>query len=152
MAERPFLTGYEPKQLAEYKDHQLLTEDEHFSEHQDLAEHVNSEPSRNRSSGSESQKQMLHLSHPHQEVEVRREKGVRGRSPCGKINRLPCKYFLKGTCTKLSESIGILPNVILKCQNRAVNSAKSARVRTGRLRNNQIKSRRRVVTKVQWLL
>ena len=38
---------------------------------------------------------------------------------------------------------GILPNVSFISQNRAVNSAKSARFRTGRSRNNQIKSRRK---------
>ena len=29
-----------------------------------------------------------------------RKRNVRGRSQSGKFNRLPCKYFLKGTCTK----------------------------------------------------
>ena len=42
---------------------------------------------------------------------------------------------------------GILPNVDFTSQNRVGNSAISARFRTGRLRNNQIKNQRRVVTK-----
>ena len=41
-------------------------------------------------------------------------------------------------------------NISFIGQNLALNSAKSARFRTGRLRNNQINCRRRVVTKVQW--
>ena len=32
---------------------------------------------------------------------VSRKRNLRGRSPSGKINRLPCRDFLKGTCTKL---------------------------------------------------
>ena len=31
----------------------------------------------------------------------RRKRSFRGRSPCGKTNRQPCKNFLKGPCTKL---------------------------------------------------
>ena len=29
-----------------------------------------------------------------------RKRSLRGRSPCGKTNRQPCKNFLKGICTK----------------------------------------------------
>ena len=29
-----------------------------------------------------------------------RKRNVRGRGQSGKFNRQPCKYFLKGTCTK----------------------------------------------------
>ena len=72
-------------------------------------------------------------------------------SPSGKTNRLPCKNFLKGTCTSFLVTFGILPNVNSTSLNRGVNSAQSARFRTGRLRNNQIKGRRRMVRKVQWL-
>ena len=35
----PSFTGYEPKQLAECKDHQIFTEDKQLAEYQDLAEH-----------------------------------------------------------------------------------------------------------------
>ena len=58
-------------------------------------------------------------------------------------NRQPCKDFLKGICTKLPCDNWHPP----ESQNRVVHSAISARFRTGRLRNNQIKSRKRVVTK-----
>ena len=49
-------------------------------------------------------------------------------------------------------SVGILPNVNSTNKNRDVSSAQSARSRTGRLKNNQTKSRKRVMTKVQLLL
>ena len=41
MAEPPSITGHEPKQLAEHKDHGHLTEDNQIVEYQDLAEHDN---------------------------------------------------------------------------------------------------------------
>ena len=83
-------------------------------------------------------------------VEVRREKrSLRGRSLSGKTNRQPCKNLLKGTCAELPCDYWHPPNVSLKSQNRVVNSAKSIHFRTGMLRNNQIKGRRRVVTKVK---
>ena len=44
-------------------------------------------------------KAALHpLRHQHQEASIQRS--LRGRSQSGKFNRPPCKYFLKGTCTK----------------------------------------------------
>ena len=51
-----------------------------------------------------------------------------------------------------SVSIGILPNVNSIKINRDVNSAQSAHSRTGGLKNNRTKCRKRVVTKVQLLL
>ena len=84
---------------------------------------------------------------PTQRVRSASRKGIlRGRSPSGKSNRQPCKDFLKGICTKLPCDNWHPP----ESQNRVVHSAISARFRTGRLRNNQIKSRKRVVTKMQW--
>ena len=91
-----------------------------------------------------------HLSHQHQEVKVRREKGaseagIRLGRPMTAVQKLtfrkqlaPC-YFL---------TIGILLNVNSFNQHRDVNSAQSVLSRTGRLRNNQAKGRRRVVTTV----
>ena len=49
-------------------------------------------------------------------------------------------------------SIGILPNVNSMSLNRVVNSAQIACFRSGRLKNNQTKSRRRMKAKVQLLL
>ena len=68
-------------------------------------------------------------------------------SPSVKSNWQPCKDFLKGICTKLPCDNWHPP----ESQNRVVHSATSGRFRTGRVRNNQIKRRKRVVTKMQWL-
>ena len=46
--------------------------------------------------------------------------------------------------------IDILPNVYFTHQNRDAHSVKSGRLRTGRLKINPAKNRRRMVTKVQW--
>ena len=93
------------------------------------------------------------LSHQHQEVEVRREKrSLRGRSQSGKSNRQPCKTSCKVLALNYPVTIGILPNVNSISLKRDGSSAQSAHFRTGRLRNNPTKGRRRVVTKVQLLL
>ena len=81
-----------------------------------------------------------------------RKRNLRGRSPSGKSQstsraETSCKVFAQINVV----TVGILPNVNFISQNRVLNSAISARFRTGRLRNNQIKSRKRVVTKVPWL-
>ena len=65
---------------------------------------------------------------------VSRKRKARGRSQSEKFNRPPCKYFLKG-------GIGILQNVNSTKLNRNVSSAQRAHSRTGRLKNNQTKSR-----------
>ena len=63
------------------------------------------------------------------------------------------KYFLKGTfAPNHLVSIDIVPNVSSIQRNRDVSSALSAHFRTGRLKNNQTKSRRRMKAKVQLLL
>ena len=80
---------------------------------------------------------------------VSRKKNLRGRSPSGKFDRQPCKNFFKGNCSNHIVTNGILPNVNSINLNRVVNSVISARLHTGRLRDNPAKSRRRVVTKVQ---
>ena len=68
-----------------------------------------------------------------------------------KCNRPPCKYFMKGTCTKSSCEYWHPPNVRSIKRNRDVRSALSAHSCTGRFTNNQAKSRKRVKTKVQLL-
>ena len=94
----------------------------------------------------------LHLlSHQHKEVEVRREKepsevGVHLGGPIDSRAKTSWKVFALNYLV----TIGIFPNVSLISQNLDANSAMSARCRTGRLSNNQIKSGRRVVTKMQW--
>ena len=77
---------------------------------------------------------------------VLRRRNARGRSQSEKFNRPPCKHFVKGTCSKS------LPNVNSVKRNRDESSAQSAHSRTGGLKNNQTKSRKRVMTKVQLLL
>ena len=69
-----------------------------------------------------------------------RKRILRGRSPSGKFNRQPCKDFLKGICAKWLCDNWHPP----ESQNRVVHSAISGRFRTGRVRNNQIKRRKRV--------
>ena len=67
---------------------------------------------------------------------------TRGRSVSRKMpeaeasNRPSCKYFLKGSCTNSPCEISL---------NRDVNSAQSAHSRTVRLKNNQTKSRKKVI-------
>ena len=90
------------------------------------------------------------LSHQHQEVEVRREKGaseagVRLRRPIGSRAETSSKVLALNYLV----TTDILPNVNCISLNGSVNSAQSAHFHTGRLRNNQIKGRRRVVTKIQ---
>ena len=72
-----------------------------------------------------------------------KKRSHRGRGQSGKSNRQPCKNFLKKVLAlNHLVSIGILPNVISISQNRVVNSAQGANLRTGRLRNNQTESRK----------
>ena len=40
------------------------------------------------------------LSQPHHEVEVCRGRSIRGKCNHGSILRQPCRYYLKGTCTR----------------------------------------------------
>ena len=76
----------------------------------------------------------------------------RNRSQSEKFNRPPCKHLMKGTCTKLLCEYWHPPECQFYKRNRDVSSALSAHSRTGRLKNNQTKSRKRVKTKVQLLL
>ena len=78
-----------------------------------------------------------------------RKKKLRGRSPSGKSTRQPCKNFLRGTCTRLPCDYWHPPESQFY-KTKSGSSAQSSPFRTGRLRNSQIKGRRRVVTKVQW--
>ena len=80
-----------------------------------------------------------------------RKTNARGRSKSEKFNRPPCKYFLKATCAK-SPCDWHPPECQFVKRNRDVSSAQSAHFRTGRLKSNQTKSRKRVMTRVQLLL
>ena len=81
-----------------------------------------------------------------------RKRNLRGRSPSGKTNRLPCRDFLKGTCTKLPCDHWHPPECqCYKTQSGCRFGDDFVRFRTGRLRNNQRNPWKRTVTKVQWL-
>ena len=85
------------------------------------------------------QKPFHPLSHQHKEVEVRREEGAsEAGGPSGKTNRQPCKNFLYLHQNYLV-TVGIVPNVNSASLNRVVNTAISARLHTGRWRDNPAK-------------
>ena len=98
------------------------------------------------------QKPLHPLNHQHKEVEVRRGKrtstaGVRLGSSLGSRAKTAEKVFAPNHLV----TVGILPNVNSISLNRVVNSVISARLRTGRLKDNPAKSRRRMVTELQQL-
>ena len=66
-----------------------------------------------------------------------RKRNVRGRSHPEKFNRQPCKYFLKGACTKSSCEYWHPPNVSSLKRNWDVSSALSAHSLTGRLKSHR---------------
>ena len=72
-----------------------------------------------------------------------RKRNVRGRSQSEKCNRLPCKYFLNGTCTKSPCECWYPPECQFQCLGRDVNSAQSAYSLTGRLKSHRTKSRKK---------
>ena len=69
-----------------------------------------------------------------------RKRSVRGRSQTGRILRQPCRYYLKGTCTRSPCEYWHIK------LNRDVKQGTSACSRTIRLKNNQIKSQKRAIT------
>ena len=78
-----------------------------------------------------------------------RKKNLRGPSPSGKFARQQYKDNLKFAPNHLV-TVGILPNVNFISLNRVVKSAIGARLCTGSLKVNLAKSRKRMVTIVQW--
>ena len=71
--------------------------------------------------------------------------------PSGKMFRLPCKDYFKGTCTKSFCENGILQNACSTSQKVDADLGKSALMHTARLMNGLVKGSKRMVTKVQWL-
>ena len=99
------------------------------------------------------QKPLHPLNHQHKEVEVRREKGASEAGVrLGSFLDSRAKITWKVLAPNHLVIIGITPNANSINLNRDVNSVISARLRTGRLRNNQTTSRKRVMTKVQLLI
>ena len=74
----------------------------------------------------------------------------RGRSPSGRMSRLPCKDYLKGTCTTPSVKSGILQSACSTSLRMDADSGKSALTHTARLTNSLAWSLKRMVTKLQW--
>ena len=70
-----------------------------------------------------------------------------GRSPSGKMARLPCKDYLKGASVKS----GILRSACSTSPKMDANLEISTFTHTARLTNSQTKGPKRMVTKVQWL-
>ena len=80
-----------------------------------------------------------------------RTRSPRGRSPSGKMARLPCKDYPKGTCTTPFCEKWHPPECLFYKSESGCRFGKSALVHTARLMNNPAKSLKRMVTKVQWL-
>ena len=79
-----------------------------------------------------------------------RTRSPRGRSPCGRMSRWPCKDYLKGTCTNsfcerwhLQNACSTRPRVVVVLGKRALLSI-------AWLKNSLAKGPKRMVTKVQW--
>ena len=78
-----------------------------------------------------------------------RTRSPRGRSPSGKMARLPCKDYFKGTCTTpFYEKWHILRSA---CSTSHMQISGKVHLRTARLTNSLARSLKRMVTKVQWL-
>ena len=85
-------------------------------------------------------------------VDVRREigtsdPGVRLGSPIDSRAETPWRVF----ALRYLVTLGILPNASFICQNRVCKFGEKCSFPHRKVRNNQTRSRRRVVSKVQWL-
>ena len=80
-----------------------------------------------------------------------RTRSPRGRSPSGRMSRLPCKDYLKGVCTNPFCEKWHLQNACSTRPKRDADVGKSALTCTARLMNSLAKGLKRMVTKVQWL-
>ena len=80
-----------------------------------------------------------------------RTRSPRGRRPSGRMFRLPCKDYLKGTCTTPFCVKWHPQNACSTSPKMVADLVKSALMRIARLMNSLAKSPKRMVTKVQWL-
>ena len=80
-----------------------------------------------------------------------RTRSPRGRSPSGRMSRLPCKDYLKGTCTTPFCEKWHHQNACSTSPRMDADLVKSALMRIARLKNSQAKRFKKMVTKVQWL-
>ena len=80
-----------------------------------------------------------------------RTRSPRGRSPSVKMARLPCKDYVKGTCTTPFCEKWHPPEYLVYTSENGCRFWESALMRTDRFLNSLAKGLKRMVTKVQWL-
>ena len=78
-----------------------------------------------------------------------RTRSLRGKSPSGRMSRLPCKDHLKGTFTTPSVKNGILQHACSTSPQMDADLGKSALMHTTRLMNSPARSRKIMVTELQ---
>ena len=78
-----------------------------------------------------------------------RTRSPRGRSPSRRMAQLPCKGYLKGTCTNRFWKNGILQNACSARPRAVVGLVKSAHTHIVRFMNSLAKGLKRMMTKVQ---
>ena len=92
---------------------------------------------------------------------VSRKRSIRGKSNHGAILRLPCRYYLKGTCTRTPCEYWHPPEFQIYKHKRVAKPGISVCSRIKRLMNNQTKSQRKATihtkeekatTRMLWLL
>ena len=84
--------------------------------------------------------------------EMRREPEVpEARVPVGRMSRLPCKDYLKGTCTNSFCEKWHPPECLFYKSENGCRFGKTALLYSARLMNGPAKGLKRMVTKVQWL-
>ena len=79
-----------------------------------------------------------------------RTRSLRGRSPSGKMARLPCKDYFKGTCTTPFCEKWHPPECLFYKSENVCRFGENALMRIARLMNSLAKGLKRMVTKVQW--
>ena len=80
-----------------------------------------------------------------------RTRSLRGKSPSGRMSRLPCKDYLKGTCSNLFCEKWHPPECLFYKSENGCRFGENALMRIARLMNSLAKGVKRMVTKVQWL-
>ena len=78
-----------------------------------------------------------------------RTRSPRGRSPSGRMSRVPCKDYLKGTCTNPFCENGITQNAGSTSPRLDADLVNSARMYIVRLMNSLVKGPTRMMTRVQ---
>ena len=80
-----------------------------------------------------------------------RTRSPRGRSPSGKMARVPCKDYLKGTCTTPFCEKWHLQNACFTSPRVDADLGKNSLMRIARLMNSLAKGLKIMVTELQWL-